>query len=388
MTQTYDIIIFGGGIAGLFIANRLKSAGFNLILIEKDKLGGGQTLASQGMIHGGQKYALQGKVTAQAASIAAMPERWEACFANRGEVDLSGVKFLSDTQVMFPAQTSSVLFSFFSGMTVFAAAKAVNGKTRKLQRKAFPAVLERSPVYEMQEKVLDTKSLVTALAKNLQGRIFKGEATEISPDGQVTIEGNKFQAQAIIFTAGAGNEAALHQLKITEQRTQRRPLRQIMVRPVPRPLYGHGIVGKPKPRVTVTSHPDGKGSYTWYLGGNIAEEGAKLSETEALAFAKKEMQEIFPAIDWEQKEWASWYGDRAEALDPSGHLPPGPRIEPHEKILLAWPTKMTFVPALADDVLSWLEKNKINPTPETPLPTLPAAEMGCHPWETAVWHPL
>ena len=97
MTQTYDIIIFGGGIAGLFIANRLKSAGFNLILIEKDKLGGGQTLASQGMIHGGQKYALQGKVTAQAASIAAMPERWEACFANRGEVDLSGVKFIDSS---------------------------------------------------------------------------------------------------------------------------------------------------------------------------------------------------------------------------------------------------------------------------------------------------
>ena len=257
-----------------------------------------------------------------------MPERWDACFAGRGEVDLSEVKFLSNSQVLFPAQTSSI-FSFLSNLAVFAAAKAVNGKTRKLQRKAFPAVLERSPVYEMQEKVLDTKSLVAALVKSLQGRIFKAKATEVSPDGHVTIAGNKFQAKAIIFTAGTGNETALHQLKITDQRTQRRPLRQIMVRPVPRPLYGHGIVGKPKPRVTVTSHPDttlgGKGTYTWYLGGNIAEEGAKLPEAAALAFAKKEMQEIFPAIDWEQKEWASWYGERAEALErfrPSPRQPP------------------------------------------------------------------
>jgi glycine/D-amino acid oxidase-like deaminating enzyme len=387
MTQTYDIIIFGGGIAGLFVASRLRRAGYNLILIEKDTLGGGQTLASQGMIHGGQKYALQGKVTEQAASIAAMPERWDACFAGRGEVDLSGVKFLSETQVMFPAQTPS-LFSFISNLAVFAAAKAVNGKTRKLPRESFPAALERSPVYEMQEKVLDTKSLVAALAKNLEGRIFKGEAAEISPDGHVTINGNKFQAQTIIFTAGAGNEAALHQLHITDQRTQRRPLRQIMVRPVPRPLYGHGIVGKPKPRVTVTSHPGSKGTYIWYLGGDIAEKSATLSEAEALAFAKKEMQEIFPAIDWDHKEWASWYGERAEAFDSSGHLPASPRLHASGKTLFAWPTKMTFVPALVDDIINWLAQNKIAPTPETPPPALPAAQIGPYPWETATWHPL
>ena len=78
MNQSYDIIIIGGGVAGLFIANRLHRAGYNLILIEKDKLGGGQTLASQGMIHGGQKYTLLGRVTPQAASIAAMREPSEA----------------------------------------------------------------------------------------------------------------------------------------------------------------------------------------------------------------------------------------------------------------------------------------------------------------------
>ncbi len=84
MTQSYDIIIFGGGIAGLFIANRLRRAGYSLIVIEKGALGGVQTLASQGMIHGGQKYTLQGNVTAQASSIAAMPERWDACFEGHG----------------------------------------------------------------------------------------------------------------------------------------------------------------------------------------------------------------------------------------------------------------------------------------------------------------
>lgn len=387
MEQTYDIIIFGGGIAGLFVASRLRRAGYNLILIEKDTLGGMQTLASQGMIHGGQKYTLQGQVTAQAAGIAAMPARWETCFAGRGEVDLSTVNFLSDTQVMFPAK-SSLLSTLASNLAVFAAAKAVNGKTRKLPRAAFPAVLEHGPVYEMQEKVLDTRSLVGALAKSLGGRIFKGETTEISPEGKVTINGNKIQAQAIIFTAGAGNESALRTLNIRDQRTQRRPLRQIIVRTMKHPLYGHGIVGKPKPRVTITSHPDGEGNYIWYLGGYVAEEGAKLSEADAFAFAKKEMQDIFPTIDWQQKEWASWYGERAEAFDPAGHLPAAPRLYSSGKILFAWPTKMTFVPALADDVVNWLKQNKIEPSSETPPPSLPAAEIGLYPWEAATWQRL
>src|SRR5277367_5149340 len=103
MALQYDAIVFGGGIAGLWVANALKREGFNVILIENDKLGAGQTLASQGMIHGGQKYVLRGVGTAHAAAIAKMPERWESCFAGRGEIDLRGVKFLSDAQVMWPA---------------------------------------------------------------------------------------------------------------------------------------------------------------------------------------------------------------------------------------------------------------------------------------------
>ncbi len=382
MTQSYDIIIFGGGIAGLFIANRLQRAGYNLLLIEKDSLGGVQTLASQGMIHGGQKYTLQGRVTTAASSIAAMPERWDACFEGVGEVDLSGVKFLSETQVMFPAG------SLLSAMTVFAAAKTVNGKTRKLPRKFFPDVLRRGPVYEMQEKVLEVKSLIAALAKNLQGRILKGAPQEILPDGQVAVAGIALQAQVIIFTAGTGNEMALKMLRVPELLTQRRPLRQIMVRPMPQALYGHGIVGAPKPRVTVTSHPDGTGGYVWYLGGNIAEQSAPLSKDEALHFAKKEMQEIFPAIDWSQKEWASWYGDRAEPLDSEGRLPSGPCIQQRGKVLIAWPAKLTFVPALADNIFSWLKKSGIQPSPVTPPPDLPAADIGLYPWEEASWQRL
>lgn len=405
MVYHYDIIVFGGGIAGLFLANRLQRAGYNLILIEKDSLGGVQTLASQGMIHGGQKYALEGKVTAHAAAISEMPARWDACFGGWGDVNLSGVKTLSDTQVMFPAGGS-----LLSGMMVFAAAKAVNGKTQKLKREWFPEVLKnrkksaggffKNTVYEMQEKVLETKTLIAELAKNLQGRIFKGAVTELLPDGQVAVSGLAFQAQVIIFAAGSGNEAALQLLRIREPHSQRRPLRQIMVKPLPYALYGHGIIGKPKPRVTITSHAISGGTsqalgdneYIWYLGGNIAEEGAKLSEAEALQFARQEMTEIFPDIDWTTKEWASFTVDRAEPFSAKAQLPAGPHFHQRGRILFAWPTKMTFVPALSDSLFDWLQQNGIQPSPKKDgallPPLLPLPDIGLYPWEGAQWQKL
>ncbi len=373
MTHRYDIIVFGGGVAGLFVANRLHRAGYNLIVIEKDKLGGGQTLASQGMIHGGQKYALRGKATRQAKFSAAMADRWEACFAGNGDIDLSSIRVLSVSQSLFPAG------GFFSKLATFIAAHAVKGKMRKVKR---------GPVYEMQEKVLNTKSLVTVLALPLKGRILKGDITELLPDGRVTVSGASLEARAVIFTAGAGNETALQLLNVPANAAQRRPLRQIMVKPMFEALYGHGISGGAKPRVTVTSHPLGKSEYVWYLGGSVAEAAAKMPEAEALRFAKKEMTEIFPHLDWENKEWAGWLGDRAEPFDAAGRLPPEPCIRQQGKILIAWPVKMTFVPDLSDKIFSWLRQQGIDPSSRTDAPPLQGAGIGSYPWEEAAWQRL
>lgn len=383
----YDAIIFGGGIAGLWVGNILKRAGYNVILFEKDKLGGGQTLASQGMIHGGQKYAIEGKVTDHASSISRMPERWEACLGGWGEIDLTSVTFLSDHQLMFPAG------SILSDVAVFAAAQLVNAETKKLSKQDFPAALAgnkkfKGPVYTMPEKVLDARSLVQALAAGLKGRIFKGAPDEILPDGQVAVAGRVLRAQAVIFTAGTGNEDVFSMFNIAARHTQRRPLRQVMVRPMEDAIFGHGIVGNPKPRATLTSHPLDGGGYVWYLGGNIAETGAKMTEEETLAFAKKEMREIFPHIDWNAKEWAAWAGDRAEPYDEKGALPPGPHVHQRGRVLVAWPTKLTFAPALADSITRWMKDKNITPQAETPPPDFPSADIASYPWETAQWRKL
>ena len=381
MTFSYDIIVFGGGIAGLYTANRLRRAGYNLILIEKDTLGGAQTLASQGMIHGGQKYGLGGTVTGHSQSMSEMPARWDACFAGlgNGDVDLSGVHFLSATQLMFPAAT------LMSVAMVHAAVTTANRPSRKLAPEQIPKILKREPVYEMQEQVLDTQSLVEALARNLQGRIFRGELTDVHADGNVSVSGITMHAKRIVFAAGAGNEIALRFCQIAGRHTQRRPLRQFMVKPMSHALYGHGTSGGVKPRVTITSHPIGTGRYVWYLGGNIAEVSANMSETEALKFAQKEMSAIFPDVDWAEKEWASLAIDRAEPFDANGRLPAGAYIHPHGNNLFVWPTKMTLVPELSDQILDWVRRENISPSPETRAPTLPVPAVGEFPWNGAKW---
>src|SRR5262245_14630974 len=84
----WDIVILGGGVAGLWLLNRLRAAGYAAVLLERAALGQGQSIASQGMIHGGMKYALGGTLTGASESIADMPAHWQRCLRGEGDVDL------------------------------------------------------------------------------------------------------------------------------------------------------------------------------------------------------------------------------------------------------------------------------------------------------------
>ena len=70
-----DIAIIGGGIAGVWVLNLLRARGVDCMLFERDALGSGQTIASQGMIHGGIKYALGGALTGSSEAIAIATSR-------------------------------------------------------------------------------------------------------------------------------------------------------------------------------------------------------------------------------------------------------------------------------------------------------------------------
>ena len=87
-----DIVIFGSGIAGLWLFNHLKAAGYDALLLESEAIAGGQSIASQGIIHSGLKYAFAGKINKLAQSISAMPDLWRAALQGDGVVDLSAAR--------------------------------------------------------------------------------------------------------------------------------------------------------------------------------------------------------------------------------------------------------------------------------------------------------
>ena len=359
-----DIVIVGGGIAGLWILNLLCQKGYNAILLEKEALGGVQTLASQGMIHGGQKYTLTGQISDQAINVAEMPTVWQSCFDGEGMIDLSSVKALSNHQVMWASGGMT------SNLGVFAASKAVNAKTEKLSQDLLPTVLQgmKCQAYKMAESVLDIKSLIKVLAAPYREHIYQADYFEC-----------EIEAQGVIFTAGTGNERAVDQ----NQQTQRRPLKQVMVKTMEFPLYGHCIAAHPKPRVTITAHPFEEG-YVWYLGGNISELSVKKTDEEAIDFARSELEDIFPQMNWSGKKWATWSGNRAEPYAPKG-LPTGSYFKIYEDKIVAWPTKLTFAPVLAGQLLDWVQEKNIRPVVESHQLDLPLAEIGCYPWEKAQW---
>jgi len=349
VTPAYDIIIIGGSATGLWLANRLRREGYNLIVIESGTLGSEDALLSQGLLGGAG---------------AEMHERWEACFGGWGDIDLTSVSFIAETQTFWPA-TPDV-----PGIAVKAAAKAVSIEAEQKKDKTCIAP-ERTP---------DTRSLIAALTRNLQDRIFRGEAQELLPDGQIAVSGLALQAQLIIFAAGAGNKQALEMMRVKQAPVKHRPLRQIMVRPLVENLCGHAVDADLGSRVTVTSHEIKKGEYVWYLGGTLAERAAEMGEDEALQFAKAEMQALFPRIDWNDKDWAAQ--DYAAPLEAKGD------IHRRGHILMAWPVSLALTPKLADRILAWMQDKDIQPASRTPPPDLPPLQAGMYPWERAVWKRL
>ena len=181
-----DILLFGGGIAGLYLLKLLNNLGYDCILIEKDQLGGGQTLQSQGIIHGGLKYALGGNLNAESDAIKEMPDRWRKLLAGEETVDLSDTKVTAKTQHMWSTG------KFASKFTSFFASKLVRGRIDKLRKDQMPALFQdpqfKGSVYKLTDLVVDTPSLLSNLCERIEQRILQGEATAFNSDeaGNIT----------------------------------------------------------------------------------------------------------------------------------------------------------------------------------------------------------
>jgi glycerol-3-phosphate dehydrogenase len=364
-----DIAIIGGGIAGLWLLNSLQAKGYSALLYEKNALGSDQTIASQGMIHGGVKYALSGALSGESEAIVDMPDHWKACLKGEADVDLTATKVLSEAFYMWSAGKLA------SKLTTFFATTALRGRIESLKAKNYPAVFSnknfKGSVYKLVDVVLDAPSLIANLQANAKDKIFsvdwsQSKLESIDGNAKLCVNGIEIVTKKIIFAAGKGNSDLMAMLKLEQPAMQLRPLRQVVIKHSNNHmLYAHciGASLSASPRLTISSHQCIDGKTAWYLGGDLSTDGVALSSDQLIAKAKTEINNLFPWLDWSEAQWATLYIDRAEPQQKGLIKPDNAFAKSAGKdIIVAWPTKLTLAPSLTIEVSKILADENIAPT--------------------------
>lgn len=388
-----DVVIFGGGVAGLWLLNRLRQSGYRAVLIENDKLGAGQTRYAQGIIHGGTKYALTGALTASAAAVGAMPQLWNDCLAGRGPVDLREVRLLSESQYLWSTASLS------SRMAGFFASKVMQSRTRALDASERPPIFTdpqfRGQVYRLNEPVLDTASLVRALAEPHRDVILHADRPDdVGIDTaamRVSLRTDddtlELSARRLVFAAGQGNRPLLDVVGHATPEMQLRPLQMVMVRGELPTIYAHCLGASSVPRITISTHSDSDGRPVWYLGGQLAEEGVRRSSDDQITAARKELTALLPWVDLSRADWSTAMVNRAEVKFDHGKRPDDAFVDEQQGIITGWPTKLALSPRLSDAVMARLEEGGVRPGTDFPpqererIAAWPAPEYAPLPWE-------
>lgn len=351
-----DALIIGGGGAGLWLLDEMVRAGLAVVLVEREALGAGQTVSSQGIIHGGIKYTLSGSLTESARAIREMPGLWRACLDGSRQPNLSSVRVLADRCHLWRTR------SWKSKLGMVGARAGLRSAAVKIEKKDRPAALAYCPgdVFAVDEQVIDVVGFAECFAQTHKARCVRVRAEEgvrftrdaAGDAGEVELlhpdHDERFCVTPtyIVLTAGGGNAALRRAAGLSEEVMQRRPLHMVMVRGALPELFGHCVDGA-KTRATITSATDAEGRTVWHVGGQIAEDGVRMSERELIVHARRELSDVLPGVPFSDTQWATYRIDRAEARTQTGIRPGGPVMRVDGNVITAWPTKLALVPELA-----------------------------------------
>lgn len=421
-----DVVIFGGGVAGLWLLDELLRQGYSALLLEAKALGGGQSIASQGIIHGGLKYMFDGRLNPAASTIAEMPVIWRECLAGRRQPDLSGTIVRSSGCHIWGTG------SLKSRILLKGSALALRTVPVPVEKRDWPTPLANvsGQVLRVPEQVIDPASMAACFVQRNPARFVhidparapefvggKGGMGERGNGGlasnaePVSISGVRvrpygrgedleIRCRCVVLCAGEGNEALRQAAGLPAGKMQRRPLHMVLVRGTLPEFWGHCIGGL-KPRITITSAPfaDGRNgeaesrreearadspACVWQIGGQIAEEGVAMDPPQLIEHAQRELRACLPGLDLRGAQLATYRIDRAEAAV-GGHRPDDVQLLIEGNIFTAWPTKLALAPRLAQRVVEELAKRRsgepANRRPDALAHSLPVPPLAPPPWE-------
>lgn len=380
-----DVVIFGGGVAGLWTLNYLSNRGYDTVLIENAQLGKGQTIATQGIIHGGGKYLLL-----ESRGSASFLKRWRSMRAIRKMPEVWGAH-LNPSEEIYPDLSSGVEQT---GSCYFYRSKNDSGSIRpllfeclarsalatsleKVRRDDAPKFLSDSArsIYSVSERTIEARKLLSGLASPFRDRIIYSDTLELR--GSEIIVRDRFDEQefvlnphAIVLAAGSGNEILANQFGISAN-LQRRPLKQVYLGHPELPEFWAHCIDRQQTRATFTTHPSEIYERVWQIGGTIAEEGVKMRSKEMGRFVRKELSEILSGLELpDDVEIGTFSVDRAEPATEKGQRPSGTGLYTNGRIITAYPTKLVLAPQLAQEVyesVSSLGISKKDNVPDGPF---------------------
>ncbi len=387
-----DVVIFGGGAAGLWLLDDLSRAGQRVLLLESTALGSGQTVASQGILHGGMKYALQGVLTSSAAGVSDMPQVWRDALAGRQAPDLRGTRVRS--QWCYLWRTENIR----SKIGMLGARVGLKVTPAMIRNQDRPRVLANCPgtVARIDEQVIAPASFIADLAHRHRGRVLKidtnaGLDFRVVTPGQVqsirllhphTREVLQLEPRQVVFAAGAGNAALRRGVGLDDPAMQRRPLHMVMLRGNLPALNGH-CIDATQTRVTITSDLDSVGRTVWQVGGMVAEQGVDCDESTLVRRTQTELAAVLPSLDLSGVEWATYRVDRAEKQMPKNRRPDSAQTLCEGNTITAWPTKLVLVPQLSADVASLIHHASTHSAEDQfEVNDWPCPDIAKPPWES------
>lgn len=390
---TVDVVIFGGGVAGLWTLDQLHRAGRSVLLLEAFELGHGQTIASQGIIHGGLKYTLGGFLSPSASAIAEMPLIWRRCLAGEANPNLTHTRLRAAyCHLWRTASIKSRLGMMGARAGLRVAPVTISDGERPPALAGCPG-----PVARLDEQVIDPSSFLYDLFDHHRSRIIRVDASngvEFDLGGQAQVRAIRMInpetgdpldliPRDVVLAAGLGNEPLRQSLGLPSGAMQRRPLHMTLVRGDLPELNGHCIDGSAT-RVTITTARDYEDRIVWQVGGQAAELGVHMRAAELVAHVRNELQEVLPGVQFTGLDWATYRIDRAEPATRSGMRPENAFVDREGNVITAWPAKLALAPRLAALVLERL--NSGSPATDvsrmnTALRQWPRPSIALPPWE-------
>ena len=402
-----DVAFVGGGAAALWLACLAQRRGLSVAVIAPDPLGGEQTLASQGIIHGGGKYLLRrnaSRVRSEPPTqLATMPARWRRCVAGdiveaSGDVDVRGLTVLAE-HVELRATTRRALPRFRVASRMLAAGPRSDAPrregvspsrhaARRVPRKAEgPAQQCQARVRLPEDFVVDAESLVKLLAAGVRGHLLPRQVAPedvlVDDDGVAGIRvGNTtLLAQRYVFAAGAGNAELARRAGLQPQATVSRPLHQAWAR-IERAeaVFAHCLT-RPfgaEPDLTITTHPCDDATVL-YLGGRLATIGVARDESAQKAAARRAVAAALPHIDTTHAEFHTLRVDRAEPQRTAARRASDAFLTTRRNASLCFPVKLSLMPRLGDLFLHELAAVKPDTNPWCGNPNQPVATAR-RPW--------